>query len=192
VHGPHGAVHGPERCSPLCIHGPLHAPTEGKLSGPALRPRFPATTSCRRQRGSGTQMQALGVPLGAAEPEVPQEGEPPTVVVAVFGTGKNGKSTMINALLGENLLPSGTTTCTGNTTTIGPVENAAGNEIVCTFHQRERMGRIQELGLATTLEEPRVKADWVSDTDITRVIVEHTHALFQEHNVTLVDVPGCD
>ena len=31
----------------------------------ALRPRFPATTSCRRQRGSGTQMQALGVPLGS-------------------------------------------------------------------------------------------------------------------------------
>ena len=47
----------------------------------------------------------------------------------VFGTGKNGKSTMLNALLGEDLLPSGTTTCTGNSTEIGPVKNAAGKEV---------------------------------------------------------------
>ena len=106
----------------------------------------------------------------------------------VFGTGKNGKSTMLNALLGEKLLPSGTTTCTGNSTEIGTVKNATGKEIV-RLHRAAGGALEEELGPAGQ-EEARIKTEWVTDMSIELIQAEHQHEIFQQHNVKIMDVPG--
>jgi ribosome biogenesis GTPase A len=109
----------------------------------------------------------------------------------VFGTGKNGKSTMLNALLGENLLPSGSTTCTGNSTEIGGVTNAAGKEIVRLHRDGDPMDKWETHELAHgSHEESRIRAEWVTDMSIDLVKVEHNHEIFR-HNVKILDVPGC-
>lgn len=108
----------------------------------------------------------------------------------VFGTGKNGKSTMLNALLGENLLPSGSTTCTGNSTEIGGVTNAAGKEIV-RLHRAGQAMQDEEL-MPSGADESRIRTEWVTDMRIDKIVVEHMHETFQRHNVTIMDVPGCD
>lgn len=108
-----------------------------------------------------------------------------------FGTGKNGKSTMLNALLGDDLLPSGTTTCTGNSTEIGPVRNAAGKEIV-RLHFRaagDAADRWEEHELEPPGTSPRMKAEWVTDMTIDRIVVKHNHEIFR-HNVKILGVPG--
>ena len=109
----------------------------------------------------------------------------------VFGTGKNGKSTMLNALLGEKLLPSGTTTCTGNSTEIGTVKNATGKEIVRLHRNGDPPDKWQELELGPAgQEESRIKTEWVTDMSIDQIQVEHKHEIFR-HNVKILDVPGC-
>jgi hypothetical protein len=85
----------------------------------------------------------------------------------VFGTGKNGKSTMLNALLGEDLLPSGTTTCTGNSTEIGAVANAAGKEIVRLHRAGQMLEQTEELEPRGSAES-RLKKEWVVDPTITQ------------------------
>jgi hypothetical protein len=56
--------------------------------------------------------------------------------VAVFGEGKNGKSTALNAILGEQILPSASTTCTGNITVIrGLSDQTPGRPPVARLHR---------------------------------------------------------
>jgi hypothetical protein len=56
--------------------------------------------------------------------------------VAVFGEGKNGKSTALNAILGEHILPSAPTTCTGNITVITGLSDASsGRPPVARLHR---------------------------------------------------------
>ena len=109
----------------------------------------------------------------------------------MFGTGKNGKSTVLNALLGEELLPSGSTTCTGNITEIGPLENAAGKEIVRLHRVGELEGtwEIHDLEPASS-NGSRVRKEWVTDMSIDHIVVEHKHPIFRQ-NVKILDVPGC-
>ena len=45
------------------------------------------------------------------------------LLVMVFGEGKNGKSTVLNALLGEELLPSGQLKLTGNLTVVQTIQD---------------------------------------------------------------------
>ena len=108
----------------------------------------------------------------------------------VFGTGKNGKSTMLNALLGDDLLPSGTTTCTGNSTEIGPVRNAAGKEIVRLHRAGDPPDKWEEHALQPPGSSPRMKPEWVVDMTIDEIKIEHKHEIFR-HNVKILDVPGC-
>ena len=112
--------------------------------------------------------------------------------VMVFGTGKNGKSTLLNALLQEDLLPSGTTTCTGNSTEIGAIHNAAGREIVRLHRTGDPADWWEEHPLepAGSSEGARIRTEWVTDMSIDRIVVEHKHDIFQ-HNVKIMDVPGC-
>lgn len=118
----------------------------------------------------------------------------------VFGTGKNGKSTMLNALLEEDLLPSATTTCTGNVIHIGPVKNADGEEVV-KLHRRgddeHEFFKVEPLPQAG--DGCRMKSEWVTGgaaedgeaTDIIdRVEIEHKHEIFHQ-NLKILDVPGC-
>jgi hypothetical protein len=37
---------------------------------------------------------------------------------------------------------------------------------------------------------PRMKAEWVVDMTIDRIVVEHKHEIFRQ-NVKILDVPGC-
>jgi ribosome biogenesis GTPase A len=109
----------------------------------------------------------------------------------VFGTGKNGKSTTLNALLGERLLPSGTTTCTGNSTEMVPVKNAAGEEIV-RIHDRDQPHDEwrQESLLPVNPTVDRMSEEWVTNERIDRISIQHKHDIFRR-NVKLLDVPGC-
>ena len=108
----------------------------------------------------------------------------------VFGTGKNGKSTVLNALFGEKLLPSGTTTCTGNVTHISRVAN---REVV----RLHRRGAPHDTWESRELEPAdaegrasRVREEWVTDSSIDVIRVEYDHELLK-HGITVVDVPGC-
>jgi GTPase SAR1 family protein len=105
----------------------------------------------------------------------------------VFGEGKNGKSTMLNALLGENLLPCGDITCTGNITKLTKV-GPDGAEKVRLHNKRTRTWSIKQLS-APHPELSRVKEEWVMDPDIDVVEVQHKHPIFRK-NVTIWDVPG--
>lgn len=107
----------------------------------------------------------------------------------VFGTGNNGKSTLLNALLGEYLLPSDEVVCTGNTTAIKRVQNAGGEEIALLQYGDTTVQ--EELGPASSRTEPRIKKDWVMDMDISEIQVQHAHGMFCDHGVTIMDVPGC-
>eukprot|EP01047_Picozoa_sp_COSAG01_P100126 COSAG01_NODE_30029_length_624_cov_1.876190_1_plen_149_part_10 len=109
--------------------------------------------------------------------------------VVVFGMGKSGKSTMINALLGEELLPSGTTTTTGNITKIGQIKNEAGKERVRLHRAGDPPDRWEEHDLQPVDSSPRVRHEWTVDMSIDRIEIEHRHEIFQ-HNVTIFDVPG--
>ena len=111
----------------------------------------------------------------------------------VFGTGKNGKSTVLNALFGEKLLPSGTTTCTGNVTHISRVTNREGREMV----RLHRRGAPHDTWESRELEPAdaegrasRVREEWVTDSSIDEIRVEYDHELLR-HGITVVDVPGC-
>jgi septin family protein len=108
----------------------------------------------------------------------------------VFGTGKNGKSTMLNALLEDDLLPSGTTTCTGNSTEIGPVRNPAGKEIIRLHRAGDAADKWEEHELEPPGTSPRMKKEWVVDMTIDKIVVEHKNEIFR-HNVKIFDVPGC-
>ena len=95
------------------------------------------------------QPEPAPFPEGVPPSMLTAAGDDSAVVVMVFGTGKNGKSTMLNALLGEDLLPSGTTTCTGNSTEIGAVANAAGKEIVRLHRAGQMLEQTEEVRVST-------------------------------------------
>jgi ribosome biogenesis GTPase A len=103
--------------------------------------------------------------------------------------GKSGKSTMINALLGEELLPSGNTTTTGNIIDIGPIKNKTGRETMRVHRTSDSLDKWEEQELQVPGSSPRVPSVLAVDMSIDRIQVEHRHEIFR-HNVTILDAPG--
>lgn len=109
----------------------------------------------------------------------------------MIGSGNNGKSTVLNALFGESLLPSGTTKCTGNVTRITRVSNPNGLEIAKLHRKGRPEDEWEEHALAPPdPQTPRIKTEWVTDETIDTIVVEHKHELLM-HGVSVLDVPGC-
>jgi hypothetical protein len=110
--------------------------------------------------------------------------------VMVFGEGKNGKSTVLNALLGEELLPSGQRKLTGNLTIIRTIQDSTGMEKAGIHRMGEDESHMEPIELlAACPGKSRVKADYVTNDSIDRLHIFHRHEILK-HGVILMDVPG--
>ncbi len=106
--------------------------------------------------------------------------------VLVAGEAKRGKSTLVNALLQRELVPTGVTPLTSVATTITAAGPQQTEHAVVTFHD----GRAERIGLAelhrfvTEAENPENRL-WVAD--VTARIHEE---LLDRYALDLVDTPG--
>eukprot|EP01047_Picozoa_sp_COSAG01_P014179 COSAG01_NODE_686_length_14245_cov_95.096140_1_plen_622_part_10 len=124
-----------------------------------------------------TELQAA-----AAEPATKE------LAIMVFGSGKNGKSTLLNAILGENMLPASDIPCTANTTSISRVVNPSGREIVKLHKMGDPPDKWYEHDLPPPGPGPRLQPKWV-EAQFDEIQVECMHKILQ-NNVRILDVPG--
>ncbi len=116
-----------------------------------------------------------------------------TYRLMVMGDMKRGKSTLLNALIGENLLPSDVNPCTALLTTL-----RYGPEKRIWLHFKDVNKTPEAISLETfksdytidPAESKRLEAQGqAAFPDISRVVVEYPLALLQQ-GIELVDTPG--
>ena len=111
--------------------------------------------------------------------------------IAVVGEFSQGKSTFLNALLGEELQPVRAIPCSGTLTTLkyGPKRRAVchykdGTQQVIPFEQYQQQASIPEeaaLGNRTV---------GLAESDIAEIVLEHPGLELCKHHVEIVDSPG--
>eukprot|EP01047_Picozoa_sp_COSAG01_P080356 COSAG01_NODE_15591_length_1321_cov_0.988543_1_plen_293_part_10 len=138
---------------------------------------------CRRVKG------ATDGPFSLACDKLREAAAKPTakdLAIMVFGTGSNGKSTLLNAIFGQNLLPTSSIDCTSNITNISGTH---GREKMMIHRAGDPPQLWEEHELATPDSGPRMPEHLVKDKQIDEIKVEIQHPLLQG-NVRVMDVPG--
>jgi GTP-binding protein EngB required for normal cell division len=119
--------------------------------------------------------------------------------VMVFGEGKNGKSTFLNALLDDDLLPSGTVPLTANITRISAAR-IGEPETAAVHYQGRNYDDVEPIPFGLAGEQgPRLAEKWVSGEraagdhgdgqPVDRIEIHHHHPILQQ-GIAISDVPG--
>lgn len=111
--------------------------------------------------------------------------------IAIVGEFSRGKSTLVNALVGEKIQPVRAIACSG---TITVLKHGSQKRIVC--HYRD--GRKEEISFEqyqdkVTLSKETVhkhRSDELASCEIEEVIFEHPNLLLCQNGVEIVDSPG--
>lgn len=104
--------------------------------------------------------------------------------VLIAGEAKRGKSTLINRLLGRDVLPTGVTPVTAIATTVRRATEAEYVQVTFQDGRRERREPGELAALVTERENPE-NALGVAD-----VVLYLRSPLLRDHDVELVDTPG--
>lgn len=111
--------------------------------------------------------------------------------IAIVGEFSRGKSTLVNALVGEKIQPVRAIACSGTVTVL---KHGSQKRIVC--HYRD--GRKEEISFEqyqdkVTLSKETVhkhRSDELASSEIEEVIFEHPNLLLCQNGVEIVDSPG--
>ncbi|HEY8674217.1 MAG TPA: dynamin family protein [Candidatus Dormibacteraeota bacterium] len=121
------------------------------------------------------QLDALGVRLGSRR-----------LRVMVAGEAKRGKSSLINSLVGRDLLPTAVTPLTAHTTTVAAAGSREDERVELAYEDGRRV-RVGLEDLSRYVTERATPADVAGLTD---VLVRVHDRWLGEHAIELVDTPG--
>ena len=148
-----------------------------------------AATRVASNRGVAEEVLDVARLLAARAPDAATKTQAQAVVdrlsgplrVAIAGRVKAGKSTLLNALVGERLAPTDAGECTR---IVSRYQRGAGYEVVA----RLRDGRTEPLGFSRSEGSLDIRLGSLSESDIETIDVSWPTSALAE--VTLIDTPG--
>jgi len=139
----------------------------------------------------GIDRNVLSPTLAEEVTKVSQRLQSPCFRVAVVGEFSKGKSTLLNALLGEEIQPVRDIPCSGNVTIL---TYGSQRRVIC----RYKNGREEEISPAQYQEKASISeeaaygsyADEIAKSEIAEIVFEHPELELCRNGVEIIDSPG--
>ena len=139
----------------------------------------------------GIDRNVLSPTLAEEVTKVSQRLQSPCFRVAVVGEFSKGKSTLLNALLGEEIQPVRDIPCSGNVTIL---KYGSQRRVIC----RYKNGREEEISPAQYQEKASISeeaaygsyADEIAKSEIAEIVFEHPELELCRNGVEIIDSPG--
>src|SRR4028118_504048 len=139
----------------------------------------------------GIDRNVLSPTLAEVVTKVSQRLQSPCFRVAVVGEFSKGKSTLLNALLGEEIQPVRDIPCSGNVTIL---KYGSQRRVIC----RYKNGREEEISPAQYQEKASISeeaaygsyADEIAKSEIAEIVFEHPELELCRNGVEIIDSPG--
>ena len=139
----------------------------------------------------GSDRNVLSPTLAEEVTKVSQRLQSPCFRVAVVGEFSKGKSTLLNALLGEEIQPVRDIPCSGNVTIL---KYGSQRRVIC----RYKNGREEEISPAQYQEKASISeeaacgsyADEIAKSEIAEIVFEHPDLELCRNGVEIIDSPG--
>ena len=139
----------------------------------------------------GSDRNVLSPTLAEEVRKVSQRLQSPCFRVAVVGEFSKGKSTLLNALLGEEIQPVRDIPCSGNVTIL---KYGSQRRVIC----RYKNGREEEISPAQYQEKASISeeaaygsyADEIAKSEIAEIVFEHPELELCRNGVEIIDSPG--
>ncbi|MEG3928560.1 MULTISPECIES: dynamin family protein [unclassified Microcoleus] len=140
---------------------------------------------------NGSDRNVLSPTLAEEVTKVSQRLQSPCFRVAVVGEFSKGKSTLLNALLGEEIQPVRDIPCSGNVTIL---KYGSQRRVIC----RYKNGREEEISPAQYQEKASISeqaaygsyADEIAKSEIAEIVFEHPELELCCNGVEIIDSPG--
>ncbi len=140
---------------------------------------------------NGIDRNVLSPTLAEEITKVSQRLQSPCFRVAVVGEFSKGKSTLLNALLGEEIQPVRDIPCSGNVTIL---KYGSQRRVIC----RYKDGREEEISPAQYQEKASISeeaaygsyADEIAKSEIAEIVFEHPELELCRNGVEIIDSPG--
>ena len=139
----------------------------------------------------GSDRNVLSPTLAEEVTKVSQRLQSPCFRVAVVGEFSKGKSTLLNALLGEEIQPVRDIPCSGNVTIL---KYGSQRRVICRYHN----GREEEISPAQYQEKASISeqaaygsyADEIAKSEIAEIVFEHPELELCRNGVEIIESPG--
>jgi hypothetical protein len=139
----------------------------------------------------GSDRNVLSSTLAEEITKVSQRLQSPCFRLAVVGEFSKGKSTLLNALLGEEIQPVRDIPCSGNVTIL---KYGSQRRVIC----RYKNGREEEISPAQYQEKASISeeaaygsyADEIAQSEIAEIVFEHPELELCRNGVEIIDSPG--
>jgi len=139
----------------------------------------------------GSDRNVLSPTLAEEITKVSQRLQSPCFRLAVVGEFSKGKSTLLNALLGEEIQPVRDIPCSGNVTIL---KYGSQRRVIC----RYKDGREEEISPAQYQEKASISeeaaygsyADEIAKSEIAEIVFEHPELELCRNGVEIIDSPG--
>ncbi|MEZ2279121.1 MAG: dynamin family protein [Microcoleus sp.] len=139
----------------------------------------------------GSDRNVLSPTLAEEVTKVSQRLQSPCFRVAVVGEFSTGKSTLLNALLGEEIQPVRDIPCSGNVTIL---KYGSQRRVICRYKNglEEEIPPAQYQEKASISEEAAYGsyADEIAKSEIAEIVFEHPELELCRYGVEIIDSPG--
>ncbi|HEY9301759.1 MAG TPA: dynamin family protein, partial [Phormidium sp.] len=139
----------------------------------------------------GSDRNVLSPTLAEEVTKVSQRLQSPCFRVAVVGEFSKGKSTLLNALLGEEIQPVRDIPCSGNVTIL---KYGSQRRVICRYKNglEEEISPAQYQEKASISEEAAYGsyADEIAKSEIAEIVFEHPDLELCRNGVEIIDSPG--
>ncbi|MEG4507300.1 dynamin family protein [Microcoleus sp. F6_B4] len=139
----------------------------------------------------GSERNVLSPTLAEKVTKVSHKLQSPCFRVAVVGEFSKGKSTLLNALLGEEIQPVRDIPCSGNVTIL---KYGSQRRVICRYKNglEEEISPAQYQEKASISEEAAYGsyADEIANSEIAEIVFEHPELELCRNGVEIIDSPG--